>query len=225
MPRPSCFTLIATFLSLPAALLAAGLDEAPEFVSARQALADGLPGVAGVKAERMLKSKDWSRVETRQLATFAAEAWTRAEDGARVLALADAHDLDDETFWRGQALFLMGNLAEARKALTEADSAPQHPRSRLLLAQILAALGDYADARAELAPLLASSDASLTAHARLLQSEIEINEGKTIVAGEFNSDSGCSDLTHGVAHTDPHDRRSAVLRYRAAFSSAEESVM
>ena len=179
MPRPSCFTLIATFLSVPAALLAAGLDEAPEFVSARQALADGLPGVAGVKAERMLKSKDWSRVETRQLATFAAEAWTRAEDGARVLALADAHDLDDETFWRGQALFLMGNLTEARKALTEADSAPQHPRSRLLLAQILAALGDYADARAELAPLLASSDASLTAHARLLESEIEINEGKT----------------------------------------------
>jgi hypothetical protein len=53
----------------------------------------------------------------------------------------------------------------------------------------------------------------------------EINEGKTIVAGEFNSDAGCSDLPHGVTHSDPHDRRSAVLRYRAAFSSAEESVM
>lgn len=179
MPRPSRFTLIATLFSFPAALIAAGLDEAPEFVSARQALADGLPGVAGVKAERMLKSKGWNRVETRQLATFAAEAWTRAEDGARVLALADAHDLDDETFWRGQALALTGNLAEARKVLTEASSVPQHPRSRLLLAQILAALGEYADARAELVPLLDSADESLSAHARLLQSEIAINEGKS----------------------------------------------
>lgn len=103
MPRLRRLTLIATVLSFPAALIAAGLDEAPEFVSARQAMADGLPGVAGVKADRLLKIKGWSRVETRQLATFAAEAWTRAEDGSRVLALADAHDLDDETFWRGQA--------------------------------------------------------------------------------------------------------------------------
>jgi hypothetical protein len=58
--------------------------EVPDYVSARQALADGLPGVAGVKAERLLKRKGWTRVETRQLATFAAEAWTRAEEGARV---------------------------------------------------------------------------------------------------------------------------------------------
>jgi len=179
MPRPRRFTLIATILSFPAALIAAGLDEAPEYVSARQALADGLPGVAAVKAERMLKSKGWTRVETRQLATFAAEAWTRAEDGARVLALADAHDLDDETFWRGQALALTGNLVEARKVLTEADDAPQHPRSSLLLAQILATLGDYADARAELAPLLDSADESLKAHARRLQTETAINEGKS----------------------------------------------
>lgn len=178
MPRPSSFSLITTLLALPAALLAAGLDETPEFVSARQALADGLPGVAAVKAERLLEGKGWTRIETRQLATFAAEAWTRAEDGARVLALADTHDLDDESFWRGQALMLTGDLVAARKALTEADTAPQHPRARLLLAQILAALGEYADARAELTPLLSSSDESLNAHARLLQSEIAINEGK-----------------------------------------------
>jgi hypothetical protein len=44
----------------------------------------------------------------------------------------------------------------------------------------------------------------------------EINEGKTIVAGEFNSDAGRSDPTHGVAHSDPRDQSSAVLRYRAA---------
>ncbi|OYW71657.1 MAG: hypothetical protein B7Z37_27140 [Verrucomicrobia bacterium 12-59-8] len=162
----------------PAALGAAGLEEAGEFVSARQALADGLPGVAGVKAERLLKRKGWTRVETRALATFAAEAWTRAEEGARVLALAEAHDLDDEAFWRGQALALMGDLAGARKVLTEEQPPTPHPRCRLLLAQVLAALGQPAEAREALAPLLTSADAALQAHARLLQSEIDINEGK-----------------------------------------------
>lgn len=180
MPRTSRLTWITTLLALPAALLAAGLDDAPEFASARQALADGLPGVAGVKAERLLKRKGWTRVETRQLATFAAEAWSRAEDGARVLVLADAHDLDDESFWRGQALMLAGDLAAARKALTESETAPQHPRSRLLLAQILAALGENADARAELAHLAASTDEFLLTQARLLQNEIAINEGVAV---------------------------------------------
>jgi hypothetical protein len=180
--------LISSLLALPAAILAAGLDETPEFVCARQALADGLPGVAGLKVERLLKSKGWTRMETRQLATFAAEAWTRAEDSARVLALADAYDLDDESFWRGQGLALAGDLAAARRALTETDSASRHPRTHLLLAQILAALGEHADARAELTPLLASTDESLSSHARRLQSEIEINEGKATPASVTAAD-------------------------------------
>ncbi|WP_395736217.1 tol-pal system YbgF family protein [Prosthecobacter sp.] len=169
----------AALFAFPAALGAAGLEESAEYVSARQALADGLPGVAGVKAERLLKRKGWTRVETRLLATFAAEAWTRAEEGPRVLALAEAYDLDDEAFWRGQALALTGDLAAARKALAEDSDTTHHPRTELLLAQVLAALGENAEARDALAPLLADSkDAALQKHARLLQSEIDINEGK-----------------------------------------------
>ena len=68
----SLFSLITTVFALPSVLFAAGLEEASDYVSARQALADGLPGVAGVKAERLLKLKGWTRVETRQLGTFAA---------------------------------------------------------------------------------------------------------------------------------------------------------
>lgn len=169
-------------LLTPAALLAAGLDDAAEFVSARQALADGLPGVAGVKAERLLKQKGWNRIETRQLATFAAEAWTRAQDGERVLALADAHDLDDEVFWRGQALALNGDLHAARKILTEDDQSPRQPRTHLLLAQVLADLGETTAAQAELALLPASTDAALRHRAQLLQYEINLNEGKAAAA-------------------------------------------
>lgn len=175
---PRKFPLITTLLALPSALFAAGLDEAPDYVSARQALADGLPAVAGVKAERLLKRKGWTRVETRQLATFAAEAWTRAEEGLRVLALAEAHDLNDESFWRGQALALNGDLPAARKILMEEDSSPRQPHTRLLLAQILAALGENAAAHDELTPLLTASDEPLRKHAQLLQTEIAINEGR-----------------------------------------------
>lgn len=178
MPKPRSLILTAAILVFPAALAAAGMEAAPDYVSARQALADGLPSVAGVKVERLLKRKDWTRVETRQLATFAAEAWTRAEEGARVLTLAEAYDLDDETFWRGQALALTGDLTTARKVLTDESSAPQQPRTQLLLAQILAALGENAEARAVVSPLLTATDPALQTHARLLHSEIDINEGK-----------------------------------------------
>ena len=182
MPSLRRLFLFTAALLTPAVLLAAGLDDAAEFVSARQALADGLPGVAGVKAERLLKQKGWNRTETRQLATFAAEAWTRSQDGERVLALADAHDLDDEVFWRGQALALNGDLHAARKVLTEDDQSPRQPRTHLLLAQVLADLGETTAAQAELALLPASTDAALRTRAQLLQHEIAINEGKTAAA-------------------------------------------
>ncbi|OYW74751.1 MAG: hypothetical protein B7Z37_16280 [Verrucomicrobia bacterium 12-59-8] len=177
MPKPWSPFLAAAILVFPSALVAAGLEAAPDYVSARQALADGLPSVAGVKAERLLKRKGWTRVETRQLATFAAEAWTRAAEGARVLTLAETYDLDDEPFWRGEALALTGDLTTARKVLTE-ENAPQQPRTQLLLAQILAALGENAEARAVVSPLLTATDPALQTHARLLHSEIDIDEGK-----------------------------------------------
>ena len=95
------------------------LENEGEFVSARQALADGLPGVAAVKAERLLQRKDWSKTEVRQLATFPAEAWTRAGQSAPVLTLAEAHELEDEAFWRAEACALAGDLPAARQWLAE----------------------------------------------------------------------------------------------------------
>lgn len=178
MPKPRSLFITAAILALPAALSAAGLSETSEYLSAHQALADGLPGVAGVKAERLLKQKGWTRVETRELATFAAEAWTRADDGARVLALADAYDLDHELFWRGQALALIGDLTAARTALSEEGASARHPRSDLLLAQILASMGENAEARSVASALLTSSDSALQSRARLLLSEIDLDENR-----------------------------------------------
>ena len=202
MPRSLFF--IATVL-FPAALSAAGLEDAADYISARQALADGLPGVAAVKAERLLKQKGWTRIETRQLATFAAEAWTRAENASHLMALAEAYDLDDEAFWRGEALVLNGDLHGARKILTEDEQAPRKPRTRLLLAQILAALGENAAAQAETAPLLTATDESLRRHAQLLHNEIDINEGKT----------------EAVLPAGADDAASSYLRARALLQSGQ----
>lgn len=176
MPRR--FLLSYGLILTAAAVSAAGLEESGDFISARQALADGLPGVAAVKAERLLQRKGWSKTETRQLTTFAAEAWIRAQQSAPVLALAEAHDLDDETFWRAEAHALAGDLPAARRLLTEDEAAPRTPRSTLLLAQVLTALKEHDAARTELERLTSSEDPTLRTEAQLLRQEIDLQQGR-----------------------------------------------
>jgi len=203
-PRSLFFAVLALF---PTVGFSAGLDDTSEFVAARQALSDGLPGVAGVKAERLLKQKSWTRVELRRLATFAAEAWARAEDAGRVLQLAEAHDLDDEAFWRAQALAIKGDLAAARKVITQENPSPRQPRARLLLAQILAALGDGTAAREEIGPLLASVDEPLREQAARLQTEMDLSDGKPAAA----------------LAGDPQDAASSYLRARALLQQGQSA--
>lgn len=164
---------------LPAA--AAGLEDASGFLTARQALADGLPEVAAVKAQRLLNDKSLSQVDRQKLATFAAEAWTRAGRAAPVLALAAAHDLHDEHFWRAQAHALQGQLAQAREELTSGRPSLSS-QARLLLGQVLCALGEEDAAREEVEPLLIHELAAIRRHARLLLAEIETAAGKVHAA-------------------------------------------
>lgn len=180
MPKLFPALLAAAACTLPTALSAAGLDDAPEFIAAHQALADGLPGVAAVKAERLLKRKDWTKAEIRQLATFAAEAWTRAHAGAAVLRLVETHDLEDEPFWLAQAQALTGNLSGARRTLTENQQTPHPQRTALLLGQILAASGEPAAARSQVEALTTSADPQISRQARLLLQEISLDEGSPI---------------------------------------------
>lgn len=157
---------------------AAGLQESGEFTAAKKALAEGLPGVAAVKAERLLKRKGWTQAEMRELATFSAEAWTRAQQPAQVLALADAHELEDETFWRAEAHALAGDLATARRLLTEDETAQRKPGSILLLAQVLAALNENEASRAELGHIATSEDLHIRKQAALLLQELDLRDGR-----------------------------------------------
>lgn len=197
-----CFPILALIGCLPAALFAAGLEDSEAFTRARQALADGLPEVAAVKAVRLLQDKQWTKSEVKTLATFAAEAWIRTGKAAEVLALADAHELEEESFWRAQALVLERRLAEAREELTSGSTALQ-PRARLLLGQILFSLGEHEAAQEEVEALLTEADAGLRRHATLLLAEIELNTGKAAAA-----------LQRLDAIHEPEDATTGLLRAR-----------
>lgn len=193
MPKSLSYLLSFTLASaVPTCVGAALLSESQDFVTAQQALADGLPGVAALKAERLLAQNGWTQAETNQLATFAAEAWTRAEEGAAVLRLVEAYELEDETFWKAEGLTLAGQWHAAIKVLSEKEDAPHPPRTSLLLAQLLAAVGEYAAARTEVEPLLQSTDAQLLRQAKLLTAEIGVDEGRTAADMEATGPSSAS---------------------------------
>jgi len=206
MLPPRRLLLLLCLILITGHSAAAGLEDADEFKAARQALADGLPGVAAVKAERLLKRKGWSKTETRELATFAAEAWARAHQPTQVLALAEAYDLADESFWRAGAHALTGDLQAAHKVLSEDDDAQRKPRAMLLLAQVLAALDENEASRAELDRLVTVDDPFFRSQALLLRQEIDLREGRrpTIPAEASSEGRGeylraCTQLQAGEA--------------------------
>lgn len=208
MSRRVLLILLASCLALPA-VIAAGLEDEPAFRTARQALADGLPEVAAVKAERLLEAKSVSKTDRRQLASFAAEAWARAGRAEKVLALAEAWELEEEYFWRAQAHALNGDLAEAREELTSGSPALS-PSGRLLLGQVLTSLGEADGAREEIELLLSHELAAIRRHARLMLAEIETSAGKLHAALKLLDE-----------ERDPDDATAELLRARCQLLSAQ----
>lgn len=167
--------LLLPGLCFSSALIAGVVDRA-DYLTARQALADGLPEVAAVKVERLLKDKGLSKEDAALLAQFATEAWIRAGDGARALDVAGAYDFVGEPFWRAQAYTLLGRLSEAREELAS-SSAPLDEHSQLLLGRILLALGEAEAARAEAQPLFENGIPEIRRHAGQLLAEIDLRSG------------------------------------------------
>lgn len=178
------------FLHLPLLLLAgllpaqaAPLEQAPEFQAARRALAEGLPGVAAIKAARLLEGRDWSTADRQQLAVFAVEAWLRAHDGRAALAVLAKETLPDEGFWEAQARLLAGEPAAAEQILQArlAQGQASEPE-RLLLAQVALAQGHTAQAQEVLTPLRSASSASTARRARLMLAELALVTGNAAAA-------------------------------------------
>lgn len=177
--------LIAIAIGWSSAAFAA-LDTEPEFIAAKNALADGLGSVAALKAEGLLaEGRKWSKDERADLVSIAVEGWLRAKNGPRAIALLDHHPVKDEDFWRGIALMKMGLLNEAETVLRKYDrTKPMAERALLAIAQILMAQGRDGAARKEVKDLRNSDDPEIARRARLLYNELELEVPRVDVVAD-----------------------------------------
>lgn len=157
---------------------AQSLLENEEFVRARQALGNGMPSVAAVKAARLLEGKNWSPQDRQTLAALAVESWVRAKDGPAALAILAKNEVPNAVFWTAQAQVLSGNLDAARQSLeTRLQAGAATLQEQLLLAQVWLATHQTAQARELLISLRNTNTPILSRRARLMLNEIELQAG------------------------------------------------
>lgn len=157
-------------------LQAADLEDAPEFRRAKQALSDGMNGVAATKAERLLGEKKWSSLERQTLAALAVEAWVREQNGRAALNILAKETVPNADFWEAQAAVMTGDMARARTILEKRlDSGEATSQEKLLLAQTWLTLGEPAPARELLLLLRQQATPELARRARLLQDELDLH--------------------------------------------------
>lgn len=171
-----CLPICCWTCTLP--LQAADLQDNREFRLARQALSEGLPGVAATKAERLLQDKGWSSTDRRTLAALAVESWVRAKQGPAALALLEKEAVPNDSFWKAQAHVLAGELEPARNALeARLEAGDITTQERLLLAQVWLATNHGPQARELLTALRQSPDAATARKARLMLDELDLSTG------------------------------------------------
>lgn len=173
-------------------LRAEGLQANDEYILARQALLDGLPGVAATKAERLLEEAGWSQEERSVLSTLAIESWIRARNGPAALAMLKKAGEETTVFWKAQAQVLAGQMDEARQSLEGRYAAgTATAQEKLLLAQVWLASQQTTQARELLLNLRNSPLESIARAALLMHNELEINSGNHEAAvSDFNQFSG-----------------------------------
>lgn len=158
---------------------AADLEEMPEYRAVRQALLDGLPAVAALKATRLMESAAPRSTERQTLASLAVEAWVRASDGRAALKILQNEKVPNADFWIAQARVQAGELEAAEKLLISRvrdDTATS--QERFLLAQVSLATGSLTQAREILEPLRKSGDQSIATRASHMWDEVELRAGR-----------------------------------------------
>ncbi len=196
-------------MALPALAGAVQFDLAAsaDFTGAQRALESALPNVARVKLERLLARKDLSSKDRDTVLQLEVEACLRAGDLSAATALLDANQVQDEAFWRGQALLLAGDFKAAESAFSSCPkSSPMRKRSLLGLAHALAGQGRDAAARRAIKDLRDDKDAEIARNARLIFNELELGEDRAQVV-----------LDRLARETGGKDPRVQYLRARALY--------
>jgi Tetratricopeptide repeat len=182
--RPTRHLLLLLTLAGVSSALATELQEKPEYRAAQQALQDGLPTLAAMKAGRLMAEAAAKSTERQTLATLTVESWVRAKDGISALKVIEQEKIANEDYWRAQALFLIGDFDAAEKRLIVRVNEGTAPSlERLLLAKISLKTNNAVQARAVIQPVLQSSDPEMVRRAQLISDELEALEGKALTIG------------------------------------------
>jgi outer membrane protein assembly factor BamD (BamD/ComL family) len=195
--RPIQFPSFLLSLAGVGAAFAAEIQEKPEFRAVQQALQDGLPAVAAIKAARLMAEAPAMSIDRQTLATLAVESWVRAEDGIAALKVIQQEKIANQAYWEAQALFLNGDLDAAARLLSQRVDEGQAPSlERLLLAKILLKNGHGAQARTVIQPVLESSDPEMARRAQQIADELNALERKSapVVPKEVTSSQEASPL-------------------------------
>lgn len=182
--RPTLHPLFLLTLAGVGSALAVELQEQPEYRAAQQALQDGLPTVAAIKAARLMAEAPAKSTERQTLATLAVESWVRAKDGIAALKVMQQEKIANQAYWQAQALFLNGDLEGAEKLLTERVNDNTAPSlERLLLAKISLKNGNTDQARAVILPVLQSTDPEMVRRVQQIEDELEALDGEVTRSG------------------------------------------
>ncbi len=188
LPGHALLRLPVLSLALACSALHAELDDQPEYLSARQALQDGLPAVAAMKATRLMEAAGAGSNERQALASLAVESWVRARDGAAALKILQNEKVPKASFWQAQASLLTGDLDAAERLLIgRVHGNEATDQERLLLAQVSLTTANMTQARQMLEPLRGSADATIARQAGLMWLELELRTGKMVPAAAVST--------------------------------------
>ncbi len=207
-------------LSLTGAVAGADLETQPEYLAAQQALREGLPAVAALKAARLMALMPPKSPERQTLAVLAVEAWVRASDGTAALALLDQEQVPNAVFWRAQALVLKGDVEAAEKLLMlRVKKSEATSQERLLLGRVSLLADNITQARELLEPLRQSPDAQTARRATLMWAEAELRAGNAQKAVPALANAKLEKdlrvkllLAQGLLELDRHEEAQPVLR-------------
>ena len=196
-------------------LRSASLAEKDDYQAALRALADGLPQVAAVKLERIVKDPGLDNHEATAVCTKLVDALIRSRQPERALVALTLLDVPDAKFWKSQALLLQGRLRESewllREYLSSSPSSALEEYARLALGQVIIAEGRENTGRKEIREVMDSRDVVL---ARIAQ--IQVAESETM--------SGRSDMAERrMEKMDPNDLEACYVRARALMENGKWS--
>lgn len=160
---------------------AAELKGRGEYQDALRALADGLPQVAALKFERMLKDGSLTRRESGRVAERLVDALVRSKEAERALAALTLFEVPDTAFWKAQALVLQGKFRDAEAELRSylaLNSGRYRDLAGLTLGQVLIGEGRENTGRKQLKELWRSGDEDVARLSHLWANESEALSGR-----------------------------------------------